>query len=70
MTLNEQLRKVTTARIATGEPQSYMAGKCGVSPSMLSRFIAGKGSLSLEAASRLAAYVRVVLVPVDQTRDC
>jgi transcriptional regulator with XRE-family HTH domain len=68
-TLSEQLRNAATVRVAAGEPQSYVARQCGLSPSLLSRFIAGKGGLSWEAADRLAAYLGVGLVSAGQSRS-
>lgn len=60
--LSEQLRQ---AVLQNGEPQAGVALQCGLSPSTLSRFINAKGGLSLEAASRLASYLRLGLVQVD-----
>src|SRR5687768_4200364 len=58
--LSEQLRQ---AIIDFGTSQVGVAHDCGLSPSTVSRFLAGKGGLSLDAADRLAGCLRLVLVP-------
>jgi plasmid maintenance system antidote protein VapI len=62
ISLDEQLRD---AVLRNAEPQIGVARQCGLTPSTLSRFVNGRGSLSLEAASRLASYLRLALVKVD-----
>lgn len=61
MTITEQLRSAVKEHTTTCEPQRLVAAKCEVSPSVLSRFIAGKGGLSLSAVERLAGYLKLAL---------
>jgi transcriptional regulator with XRE-family HTH domain len=57
--ITEQLRQAIRD---FGTSQIDVAQDCGLSPSTVSRFLSGKGGLSLEAADRLARCLRVVLV--------
>ena len=57
--LSEQLRE----RIAAAGPSVYeLARDAGVDRSVLSRFLAGKRTITLETADRLAAVLKLRLV--------
>ena len=62
--LTDQLRAVVSQHVTHVEPQWYVAHQCGMTASTLSRFLAGKGGISLEAADRLAVYLGLTLVRV------
>jgi transcriptional regulator with XRE-family HTH domain len=58
-TLTEQLRQ---AVLSTDASQADVARHCGLTPSTVSRFLAGKGSLSLQAADKLSRCLRLKVV--------
>lgn len=58
-TLTEQLRE---ALINSGGSQAEVARYCGLSPSTVSRFLAGKASLSIRAVDKLSLCLRLVVV--------
>jgi transcriptional regulator with XRE-family HTH domain len=58
-TLSEQLREL----IAAAGPSVYeLARDAGVDRSVLSRFLAGKRTITLETADRLAAVLKLRLI--------
>ena len=57
--LSDQLRE----RIAAADPSAYeLARDAGVDRSVLSRFLAGKRTITLETADRLAAVLKLRLI--------
>ena len=58
-TLIDQLRQ---AVVNSGGSQADVGRHCGLTPSTVSRFLAGKGGLSLDAADRLTKCLRLKLV--------
>jgi transcriptional regulator with XRE-family HTH domain len=59
VTLSDQLREL----IAAAGPSAYeLARDAGVDRSVLSRFLAGKRTITLETADRLAAVLKLRLI--------
>jgi plasmid maintenance system antidote protein VapI len=57
--LSDQLREL----IAAADPSAYeLARNAGVDRSVLSRFLAGKRTITLETADRLAAVLKLRLI--------
>jgi len=63
-TLTQQLREAASQYVRTHATLAWAANECGMSVSQLSRFLAGKGGISMEAADRLASYVGVGIAAV------
>jgi plasmid maintenance system antidote protein VapI len=63
-TLSDRLRQA----IQSAEQSRYEIGLAvGVAQSVLSRFVAGKRSITLDTADRLAAYLGLSLLPTPTT---
>ena len=56
MTIEKQLKVAVRAAMKRGESQNRIAEEAGIDPATLSKWRAGKRSISLETAERLAGY--------------
>lgn len=62
-TFSDQLREILRAELAAGPGTAYeLAKDAGVDRSVLSRFLAGKRTMTLETADRLAECLKLRIV--------
>jgi plasmid maintenance system antidote protein VapI len=62
-TFSEQLREIIREELKDGSGSAYeLAKEAGVDRSVLSRFIAGKRTMTLETADRLAELLKLRIV--------
>lgn len=59
MTIDQALRDAIDARVASGESLYSIANGCGVSLTILGRFVRGERSLRIDNASKLFEYLGV-----------